>query len=373
MKLKTLLLGSAAAMIAVTGARAADAVVAEPEPVEYVRVCDMYGTGFFYIPGTETCLRISGEIRSDYTYVDNDNAADTDSWAIRARLAFDARNETDYGTLASRIRLEGSADGAGANQVNLETATISLAGFRLGFADSFTTTFHGFGHPVDRDGGFYGFDEAVFFDYTYSANGFSAAVGIQDSLGRTPSTLVGVAPPVTVADNTIDPDYYVGVSYSAGFGTLAASYIYESRGDIRLAPSVPAIIGGTDLSRDTDISAWKISAQLTPFDGFLLEAWYAGDDGDDSRQVVGTGDYTFGVGASYSFTDNFAVRGGWSQAEFQTVNGAAGSTDVNRFEIEAAWTPVPGLQIIPNIIYDDAASTLGDERVQYGLRVYRTF
>ncbi|MGO8499682.1 porin, partial [Rhizobium ruizarguesonis] len=42
---------------------AADAIVAaEPEPVEYVRVCDADGTGYFYIPGTETCLKIEGYI-----------------------------------------------------------------------------------------------------------------------------------------------------------------------------------------------------------------------------------------------------------------------------------------------------------------------
>ncbi len=35
----------------------------EPEPVEYVRVCDAYGTGYFYIPGTETCLQIGGYVR----------------------------------------------------------------------------------------------------------------------------------------------------------------------------------------------------------------------------------------------------------------------------------------------------------------------
>ncbi|WP_204270991.1 porin, partial [Escherichia coli] len=44
MTIKSFLLGSAAALVAVTGARAADAVVvAEPEAVEYVRVCDTYG------------------------------------------------------------------------------------------------------------------------------------------------------------------------------------------------------------------------------------------------------------------------------------------------------------------------------------------
>src|SRR4029450_190085 len=66
MNIKSLLLGSAAALVAATGARAADAVVvAEPEPVEYVRVCDVYGAGFYYMPGTETCLKISGYMRYD--------------------------------------------------------------------------------------------------------------------------------------------------------------------------------------------------------------------------------------------------------------------------------------------------------------------
>jgi hypothetical protein len=35
-----------------------------PHPVDYVRVCDAYGAGFLYIPGTETCLDPStGETR----------------------------------------------------------------------------------------------------------------------------------------------------------------------------------------------------------------------------------------------------------------------------------------------------------------------
>ena len=44
MNIKSLLLGSAAALIAVSGARAADAVVvAEPEPAEYVKICERCG------------------------------------------------------------------------------------------------------------------------------------------------------------------------------------------------------------------------------------------------------------------------------------------------------------------------------------------
>ncbi len=66
MNIKSLLLGSAAALVAASGAQAADAIVApEPEAVEYVRVCDAYGAGYFYIPGTETCLRVHGYVRYD--------------------------------------------------------------------------------------------------------------------------------------------------------------------------------------------------------------------------------------------------------------------------------------------------------------------
>ena len=60
MNIKSLLIGSAAALAAVSGAQAADAIVAAaPEPMDYVKVCDAFGTGYFYIPGTETCLRLA--------------------------------------------------------------------------------------------------------------------------------------------------------------------------------------------------------------------------------------------------------------------------------------------------------------------------
>lgn len=52
---KSLLLGSAAGLVAVAGAQAADLPTKKSAPVEYVRVCDAYGAGFFYIPGTQTC------------------------------------------------------------------------------------------------------------------------------------------------------------------------------------------------------------------------------------------------------------------------------------------------------------------------------
>ena len=122
MNIKSLLLGSAAALVAVSGARAADAVViAEPEPVEYVRVCDTYGAGFFYIPGTETCLRVGGymqydigvgslghedvldkeSLRDALDTGDIDDLDENDTYYKNARvsLQFDVRSETELGTL----------------------------------------------------------------------------------------------------------------------------------------------------------------------------------------------------------------------------------------------------------------------------------
>ena len=64
---RSLLLGSAAGLIAVAGAQAADLPV-KAEPVEYVKICSLYGVGFYYIPGTDMCIKIGGWVRAEYAY-----------------------------------------------------------------------------------------------------------------------------------------------------------------------------------------------------------------------------------------------------------------------------------------------------------------
>jgi len=66
---KSLLLGSAAALVATAGASAADLPSKKAAPVQYVQVCTTYGAGFFTIPGTNTCVKIGGRVRADYAYV----------------------------------------------------------------------------------------------------------------------------------------------------------------------------------------------------------------------------------------------------------------------------------------------------------------
>ena len=52
---KSLILGSAAGLLAMSGAQAADLPV-KAKAVEYVRICSLYGAGFYYIPGTDTWI-----------------------------------------------------------------------------------------------------------------------------------------------------------------------------------------------------------------------------------------------------------------------------------------------------------------------------
>src|SRR5450432_1209017 len=70
---RKMLLGTAAATIAVTGgvntgAQAADAMLKKAPPVQYVKICDRYGYGFFQIPGSSICLQLRGQMQSDNMY-----------------------------------------------------------------------------------------------------------------------------------------------------------------------------------------------------------------------------------------------------------------------------------------------------------------
>src|SRR5687767_4760889 len=109
---KSLLLGTAAGLVAVAGAQAADLPV-KAAPVQYVKICTLYGDGFYYIPGSDTCIRFSGYIRTDYGY--NTRGARTPHYAgadgaqdrsvarystrHRGSFAIDTRLQTAYGTL----------------------------------------------------------------------------------------------------------------------------------------------------------------------------------------------------------------------------------------------------------------------------------
>ncbi len=130
-KLKTIVLSSGAVLATFATVHAADLPAYKSAPVDYVRICDAFGAGFFYIPGTDTCLRVNGAVRAENTvrsnaptgnpYANGYNLAGSvyhrDLLAFRARgyLNADARTQTAYGTIRAyvsyRVTLDTTAPG----------------------------------------------------------------------------------------------------------------------------------------------------------------------------------------------------------------------------------------------------------------------
>jgi len=141
MTIKPVSFGSAVYLFFAAGAAdAADLPMAKAGAVEYVKVCTQFGSGFFYIPGSDTCLKISGDIRANYFHVLNTfptRAADVVNFGGRAQIAFDARTSTDYGVLRSFFAIDGNFGGGSATSFVVDKAYIQLGGLTAGFAHSF--------------------------------------------------------------------------------------------------------------------------------------------------------------------------------------------------------------------------------------------
>ena len=82
---KSLLLGSAAGLVAVAGAQAADLPV-KAKPVQYVKICSLYGVGFYYIPGTDMCIKIGGWVRAEAAWSTNGSSTSDARWRCEQPL-----------------------------------------------------------------------------------------------------------------------------------------------------------------------------------------------------------------------------------------------------------------------------------------------
>src|SRR3984957_10546076 len=137
---KSLLLGSAAGLMAVAGAQAADLPTRKAAPVEYVRICAVHGPGFFYIPGTDTCIKIGGRARFEYVNFQQYGRGDNSSFRAAGRITVDARTTTDWGLLRAFVRLNFTRDSGG----YFGSGTGLRAGNRIGFPAASTTGFPNF-------------------------------------------------------------------------------------------------------------------------------------------------------------------------------------------------------------------------------------
>ena len=186
-----MLLGSAAALAAVSGAQAADAIVAaEPEPIEYVRVCDAFGTGYFYIPGTETCLRINGYLRFQTSFGPDEvngrqgwgtqGTSDWDAFS-RAFIVFTSKSDTEFGTLSGTFAGEFNADNdsdVGDSLINVDQAYIQLGGLKAGFFYSWWDK--GLNGETDKLGNVTEFNSIA---YLYESGSFQLGAAVDELEG----------------------------------------------------------------------------------------------------------------------------------------------------------------------------------------------
>ena len=388
MNIKSLLLGSAAALIAVSGARAADAVVvAEPEPAEYVKICDVYGAGYFYIPGTETCLRIGGYVRYDIGVgdvgsfdgaksFDHEDGSEQDTFYKNARFTLKTwtGQETELGTLKTYTETRfnfGNRNGFGATStttggatnilgnpagnknVSLNFAWIQLGGLRVGKDESAFNTFIGYAGNVINDTLVpYGdFDTNVVQYYFDAGNGFSAVLSLEEGSG-----VVG----------TIDsyvPHVVGGLKWTQGWGAISGVIAYDSNyeevaGKARL-----------DVNVNDALSLFIMAGYGT--DDNLTDPTWAIPAGGRGFYKQWSGNWAVWGGGTYKFNEKTSFNLQVSADDGKNVGVAA----------NVAYDVVPGFTVTAEIDYlhlgDDTVSnwTNADKENSVGgmLRFQRSF
>jgi Porin subfamily len=254
--IKSLILGSAAGLIAMSGAQAADLPV-KAKAIEYVKVCSLYGAGFWYIPGTDTCIRIGGAIRIDTALnggiYDNpfwmggasgSQAYGKDWYTTRSRfnLTEDTRTATEYGVLRTYANVQmdwtrGNSAIAGGAPVEVDYAFMQFAGFTFGKAVSEFDPQWALAKPTISSGQWAGSNDATGINQlAYTAtfgNGVSGTIAVEDAQ---PYRTAGVVNTSTAALNffsaTLTPGFY-GVSSFTG-NAVAGDHVPDVVGNLRL-------------------------------------------------------------------------------------------------------------------------------------------
>ena len=336
---KSLLMGSAAGLAVVSAAQAADLPITKAAPIEYVRVCSAYGAGFFYIPGTDTCLRISGRARMEAGYLGTDSrnvsgGGDISGFTGLLRFGLDARTQTGYGTLRAFLRLDTASRTGNAklasgtnvragyayfgegqdmrgrvqNFLNVDKAFVQFAGLTAGRASSF---FDFYAHDYEIIGSSLGSDmpSTNLLAYTQKmGEGFSATVSMEDPVYRkTPIYSLGL-PSSPAAPGTVT---------NLGVATTAPTPIIVDINPITGNASAVAFIDAVQRARMPDFvgslrydAAWG-SAQLSA----AVKDVNTGGFLNGGQSFTGTGNPTLNYNTTQALLAARGVRTG-AQTEY---------------------------------------------------------
>ncbi|GAA0778812.1 porin [Roseibium denhamense] len=374
-------------------ANAADLPIA-PEPVDYVRVCDAYGKRFFYIPGTETCLRIRGRVRTEIrirNFGEAENAwgdRDTDGyqWRTRGYIYLDARTETEFGTLRAYTELYQQANN-GTESDSLEKAYIQWGGLLAGYNSSNFDFFTGYAMDAQIES--YSDQTINQLAYTLTfGHGLSATVALEDRSSR--ETNIGLNGATLAYGGTRAPD------------VVAALGINQSWGQAQIMGALHQVYPNAQFNASTgsdeDKLGWAVGAGAEfDFDalggGTSVAVQVVYTDGASGYGSTGwVGQITDAVwdGNSTETTKTFNIFGGVSQTindftlavegGYHDVDAGTDAFDFTQWSItgNAMWEPVDGFEMGPEVQYRDidynTASGLDDTYEVYGtFRIQRSF
>ncbi|HEU5276719.1 MAG TPA: porin, partial [Xanthobacteraceae bacterium] len=234
-------------LVAAAGAQAADLPV-KAKPVEYVKVCSLYGAGFWYVPGTDTCLKIGSYVRVQTSYnaegggiplgandsgtetAGRQTRTDTSNLAMRVRAAVsvDLRTQTEYGTLRSYLEIGQQLttnNSAAVDSPFFDRGFIQFAGFTAGKIRSYfdINSFAPYSYANSRISGDTG--AAGIYGIAYTAqfgNGVTASLSFEDGGSGSNGNSAGSAG----SRGHLVKDLNVAGSFNPATGTVT----YDNRG-----------------------------------------------------------------------------------------------------------------------------------------------
>jgi hypothetical protein len=359
---KSLLLGSAAGLVAVAGASAADLGVKKPTAVEYVKTCPQYGAGFFVVPGTTSCLKIIGRVRADYIFNDDrTRTADKNVFRARGYIGYDHRTATEYGLLRTYIRGFIGRDNAGGYAPVLEYAFIQFGGLTVGRV---TPIFeHGYSNLFNGSGSYGGFSDISYvntFGYTFQfGGGFSASIALDSANER---KVVGGG--MAYAGQAM-PDIVASLDYAGSWGSAKlAGAVHQLRAVNSSAASTKygfAITGATKINLPMISRGSNIWLNGTYADGAISYAGFGG------AAAIGQGNITpFDAlisGGRIRTTKAWSLSGGLEVFAAPTVrlgvygtygnHNGFGANDITTYSVwgQAAWLPTAGFLIGAEVGY----------------------
>lgn len=373
-------------------AQAADLPVA-PEPVDYVRLCDAYGLRFYYVPGTETCLRVGGRLRVDYRLNNfgsapnnwDNNEDNATTFLARAYIYLDARTQTEFGLLRTYTSVF-LTNSAGTQSTTAEYAFVQLGGFTFGLAQSFYDFWTGYSYGVQLTD--YSDTKNRLLAYTANfGNGLSATLSVEDSMTRQ-SLLIAPATPATSANGNAGmklPDLVANLKIDQGWGS---AQIMGALHQVRFADTtaegtlgwaigagvqynVPALGPGDAVALQVGYADGANGYPLDSWDGRITDAINAGGVTRTTRS------WHIGGGWNHNFTDMLEAN---LEGGYHVADAATNARDLSQWDITGnlVWHPVSGLDIGTELQYRrvdyKAASGLADKDELYAtFRVQRTF